>query len=497
MDSIRIRFPTRAAPFSRVHPNRGGRDSLWCPPMILRVLVPLALVSCTSIDEAGDSSSPSALAPAWISPAARGDVVPTRWWLALGGEDLDALVDEALTHNADLAVSAARLRVVTADLRAAGAARLPSVDLSAGAGRRRQNFIGFPIPGSGSGALSSTYTSYDAGVVASWEPDLWDRLGSAERAALRDQEAAVADLAGARESIAAAVVRAWLVCREAGLHRESVRGIQEAWRRNEQVILERYEGGLADAQALRLARSNTHGAASVVAAAGQAHAAARRRLEHLLGRHPAGELSAGPGLEVALSPVPAGLPIELLGRRPDLVAAHARFEAARHRAGAARADLWPRITLTGDAGGVSDQVGDLLDGDYSVWGLAARLTAPLFDGGRRRAVIEGADAATDQAAAGLASAVLTAAFEVELALAAEVELQERARQSSLAAGEAARSAELAADRYRAGVIDVTALLELQRLALAAEDLRMAARRDLWLNRVDLHLALGGGFGEGD
>lgn len=452
------------------------------------------LILCAACSAPPPSAEPALpeLAAHWASAATDGEVVPARWWTALDPA-LDDLVEEALGNNRDLHASAARLRAALSAADASRSGRRPSVDLISGGQRRNQNFIGFPIPGQGDQVLSTTTTTHDVGVAVSWELDLWDRLGSTERAALADADAATADLAAARQAIAAATVRGWLIALEASLQEDLAQRTLAAWAETEGVVAERYASGLTIALDFRLARANTASARAALVAAVQAHGEARRQLELVLGRYPAGAQAARGALVGDLPPAPAGVPVELLGRRPDLVAARARFEAARQRSGAARADLWPRLTLTGDAGRSSGALEDLLEGDYSVWGLAARLAAPIYDGGARRAAIQGADALCEQAAAALAGAVLVAAAEVERALEAETMLRERAKHLSTARTESTEATALARDRYAAGLVDVITLLETQRGQLRAESQHLAARRDLVLSRVDLHLALGGGF----
>lgn len=430
----------------------------------------------------------------WAGAALEGAVAPGSWWASIDPE-LGPLVEEALRNNQDLRVAGARLRMARSAAEAAGASQRPSLDLGLGGQRRQQNFIGFPIPGGGGEVLSTTTTTYDAGLSLAWEVDLWDRLGATARAAALDELSAEAERRAAVEAVTAATVRAWLVGSEAQLQEDLARRTLAAWEESESVVLQRYEAGLAGALDLRLARASTASARAALSGAVQVHAEGRRQLELVLGRYPAAAQASAGRLAADLPPAPAGVPVELLGRRPDLVAARARYEAARERAGAARAELWPRLTLTGSTGSASSDLEDLLDGDFSVWGLAARLAAPLYDGGRRRAVIEGADAACEQAAAELANGVLRAASEVERALDAEVRLRERGAHLGAALEESAAAAQLARERYAAGLVDVITLLEAQRGRLAAESQHLAARRDLYVSRVDLHLALGGGFDE--
>ena len=149
--------------------------------------------------------------------------------------------------------------------------------------------------------------------------------------------------------------------------------------------------------------------------------------------------------------------------------------------------------LTGNAGTTSDQIDDLLDGDFSVWGLVGRLTQPLFDGGRRRAAVDEADALARAAGQAFAGGVLAAFLEVENALDAEGLLRERIGHLVAAETEAGEALSLADAQYREGLVGIELVLDSQQRLLTAQSSRLAAERELFVNRVDLHVALGGGF----
>jgi len=195
--------------------------------------------------------------------------------------------------------------------------------------------------------------------------------------------------------------------------------------------------------------------------------------------------------------VPAGLPAELLARRPDLVAAERRLAAAGLSVDEARAARLPRISLTGSAGRSSQELEDLLDEDFTVWSLAANLLQPIFQGGRLAAAVDLAEARRREALAGWVSAALAAFGEVEQALAADAFLLARLAALEEAAEQALAARELSEERYLAGLAPYLSVLESQRQALAAESELLAARRGRLDARVDLHLALGGGFSTGE
>ncbi len=192
-------------------------------------------------------------------------------------------------------------------------------------------------------------------------------------------------------------------------------------------------------------------------------------------------------------PAPAGLPAQLVDRRPDLVAVERRLGAAGFRVSQARAALYPSLRLTGSAGSSSSELDDLLDSDFSVWSLAGNLLQPLFQAGRLRAGVELGEARYREAANLYAQSLLRAFSEVETALTAERLLREQTTALDAAATEAAAAERLAQDRYGRGVGDYLAVLAAQVQALDASSQLLATSRALLDTRVDLHLALGGGF----
>ena len=191
--------------------------------------------------------------------------------------------------------------------------------------------------------------------------------------------------------------------------------------------------------------------------------------------------------------MPVGLPAELIQRRPDLAAGERRLTAAELRIDEARRSLLPRISLTASGGRSSAALSDLLDGDYSVWNLVTNISQPLLQGGRLRAQVELASSSADVARAEYAAVALRAFAEVEDALSQEVALGEQQIAMQVAVKEAAAAERLAGERYARGLSDYIALLESQRRAFEARSQLLNIRRQRLDARIDLYVALGGGF----
>ena len=221
-----------------------------------------------------------------------GDYAGEDWWHAFDDQTLDALVAEALAANHDLEVAAARVRTADALVRTARADGRPSLDATAGTSRRRQNFIGFPIPGGDEEVLSSTTSVHDVGLSASWEADLWGRIAAGTYARSAERGAAAWDLAGARLGIVARVSRAWFTVRERRLQVELTERTLASFEASERWIADRYEAGLSPPLDLRLARVEVESSRANLEALRDAYGRARRALEVLLGRYPEGALES-------------------------------------------------------------------------------------------------------------------------------------------------------------------------------------------------------------
>lgn len=423
-------------------------------------------------------------------------LVAVDWWTSFGDDRLVALVQEALRGNANLREAAARVEAAAAQARFAGADAAPKADATASGSRRRQNFIGLPIPGGGD-VLSTTTSSFGVSLNVSWEPDLWGKLSARHAAAMADLQAEEAALLGVRLSLAAQTAKAYFAAVEAARQLELARATARNNRAAADRIRDRAERGVRPMLDLRLAEANAAASEATEHLREEMLDRATRQLEILLGRYPAARAELAASLPALPPPIPAGLPSTLLRRRPDLAAAERRFAAAGARAAEARASLLPSFALTASGGAASDTLAKLADGDFRVWSLVGAILAPLFQGGRLRAGVDRALAAEDQALAAYADAALRAFAEVESALAAETAL-ERREAALVASVEHARAAhDLSEARYRAGLIDIVALLSAERALYAAESQLLETRRARLHNRIDLILALGGGFHVGE
>ncbi len=406
-----------------------------------------------------------------------------RWVSDLGGSGLAALVREAWRANPDIQAALAAAERARAQAVISGAARLPEMQLGLNANRARTRLFDGHRIGDGFGLAAEV----------GWIPDLWGRAKARYKAGLADAEAAAADVQAVRLLLAADVVKSWLRLHEAVLQLALARQQSDNQAATLEVIEERYRAGLEEALDVYLAKENLATARAAELAARQKRDVAVRVLETLLGRFPAGQLEQQAELRALPGAVPDDIDSRVLLRRPDISAWQQRFIAAQARRDEAATNRFPTFSLTARGGTESARFADLLDWDNLVWSLAAGIVQPLFNGGRLRAEQLLAQAKARETLANYASTVLRALREVQTTLAAESLLNARVALQEEAATMATRAAELSLANYRAGLIDINALLTAQRRAFAARSALLSTRLERLLNRVDLHLAIGGDF----
>ena len=448
------------------------------------LLAALALAGCAH-DPSAKPAGPAV--PVAFSQA--GAVADAKWAEAFGDPALLELIAQARRNSPDLVIARARQREAVALLVAANAGDQPALSVGAGLESSRISLdtgrtpVGFGIP---------RRTDVGAvGVKASWELDVWGREAANSRAADADALAAKYTAAQADLALSAEVARLWFAVRGA---REQLAILEEefATRRREMELVEKtVAAGLLGSDPLSSARLAAAQAKVDEGLGRRRLAAAENALRALIGATPGEKLPEAKGA-AAMPAFGAGVPSELLLRRPDLAAASARLDAALSREGAAIADFYPSVTLNGQAGWQADPASRVGRGSSSFWALTPSVDLPVFDAGRREANLEVARARIDGSGAEWTKAVLGAFREVEDALAdlRELALQEELTSRVLAAvRERLANAEA---RRKAGLANESEVTAARRdEALAARTLSMV----VWERRqaaVRLAAATGGG-----
>ena len=467
----------------------------WTPGLRIALAAAVAVsgAGCVTVLPVEHPEIQVPIPTAWTAgDVAAGDLGPD-WWTDFGDDGLSAAIETALARNLDLRAAAARLEQAAADARAASGALMPTIQASYSGSRRKQNFVGFPIPGAEDRVLSTVFTNQGISLDTTWEVDLWGRLRTAEQAALADLQRSAADLRGAQLSLAGQTAKGWFAIAEAQQQVLLSEATVESFGESVARVRDRFESGVRPALDLRQAMLNLSNARADLAQRRQQLDASTRQIEVLLARYAGGDTAPPADLPGMPAAVPGGIPADLVARRPDLVAAERQVAASEARVRVARRDLLPSFSLTANTGTSTNTLRTLLNGDFGVWGLVGNVLAPLWQGGRLRAEIGRAEARAAEVLATYVNTALVAYSEVETALAAEEHLAERVVHLTTSVEQARAAERLADERYRTGLDTYITVLDSQRSAFQAESQLIAARRLRLENRVDLYLALGGGF----
>jgi NodT family efflux transporter outer membrane factor (OMF) lipoprotein len=350
------------------------------------------------------------------------------------------------------------------------------------------------LPNIGRQQIESTTYGYDLNV--SWQADLFGRLKRTQQSAWAGLLAEEASREAVVHSVVAGVVRARVLVATAAWALDITRQITSSWESTTRTVERRYRAGIAGAVEVHLARENLASARAAEAVFEGQLEQARLALDVLVGRRPgSAEMlpNTMPQLP-SLDPVPLGLPAALLDRRPDLRQAELQLSAATYGVGAAIANLYPDLSLTGSVGASADRLNDLTISDGLVYNAIANLVGPLFTGGQRRADVDAAKARADQATAIYAGAVLNALREVEEALVIGEATVESFNLTTERVSEARAADRLAKERYQRGVETLITVLETERRLRLAEQAIITSTADVWNARIDLFLALGGDWG---
>ena len=456
----------------------------------MKHLKPLTIISTvllTACTVGPDYERPDvALAAKYPEAQASAIAISAQWWKGFGDDQLNQYVEKALTANSDLKVAVARVEEASAGLDDVAGAQLPQIDATGGYSKSKVSAGGYNNLTDG-----RNRTVYRAGLATSFELDFWGKLR-------RATEDAKAQLLGAQEAqmqvelaVTSSVVRAYATLRSADIQAratEEVRAVREEERR---VIEARFKVGSAGPNERAVAEINL---AAAIAAQSDA-ARARAQAQHLLGF-----LIGQPDIVIAndarapwqLPPVPAaGLPSDLLRRRPDIIVAEQALVAANARIGYAKASYFPTFSLTGTLGSESKSFSNLFSSSSAASSLGVDLKVPLLDYGRTAARVEGAVAVQHQAAATYEKTVLNAFREVRDAL-VDVRETMQAAEAAVRREESSREAfRVAEAKQGQGQIGPLDFLLSRRLLAESQAAVAKVRYDRIMAQVDLIKALGG------
>ena len=466
------------------------------------LVVVLLLGACTV---GPDYAEPQLAVPAAYAEAQGATTTSLdRWWQGFGDAELTALIDRAIAGNLDIELATARIREARALERVAGGGSSPQVAAQGSVTRQRISENAFPVPpvpgGSGGGSglvLGEEFTTWRAGFDASWELDLFGRNRREREAAAARTGSAVWNRRDAEVTVAAEVADAYLLLRSYQALKANAEAELARLQRFEQLVDARTRGGLVTGQDLEQQRSERAAAAAAIPILEAQAKAKIHALGVLTGQSPdALAADLAPTADLPAPPViPAGVPSDLLRRRPDIRSAERDLAAATADIGVAVADLYPRFSLTAAPAMVSTALGSLLEWGSRSFSAGAALDWPIFDGGRRKANIEVQNARQEQAMVAYRRTVLTGLQDVEDSLGRLTGDRQRLAELERAVSNAARAEDIARTRYRGGLVTLSDVLVAQSRRLSLEEQVIETKSALARDTVALVKALGGGWTE--
>lgn len=454
------------------------------------ILSALALLVLSACATGPDYKAPEVKTPAaWrqtVDANASGDL--DQWWLRFNDPVLEQLVNTALANNNDLKVALSRVEEARAQSRSAKADYLPTVMANAGSSRNKSSAYAEPV------MPTLTTSSHKLNIDLSYEIDLWGKLRRADEAASARLLASEANRDSIRQTLISAVARSYFDLRaldaQLDIAKQNLTSLEQEYKLQKR----RFEGGVTSELEANQALVELNSAQVAIPELEQRIALQENAISTLLGQMP-GTTPRGKTLaDLGQAPsIPAGLPSDLLQRRPDLRAAEQELVAANADIGYAKAAYYPTLSLTGLLGVESGDLSNLFKSDAKTWNVGAGLSAPLFTGGKAKAAETIATLRKEQALASYQQAVINAFREVEDALvtqrgAREVlagrESQEQALQKTLV---------LSQKRYNSGLTSYLDLLSTQRALYQTQLNLVESLRSQANAAVGLYKALGGGW----
>ncbi|MBW8843874.1 MAG: efflux transporter outer membrane subunit [Burkholderiales bacterium] len=458
----------------------------------LTLTLSAALAACTTL-------GPNYQAPATNAPAAYRAASPVAgaelqrdWWLMFGDAQLNALEAQALRASPTLAAAAARVERARAVFGATKADELPRLDIGASETGLRTSAKSVTTPVLGGQAI--TFEGWQTAVQAnlSWEIDLWGRVKRQAEASQAQLDASTLDAAAARVALTADVAAAYWQWRALADEATALQRVRDSRANAFKVAQTRFDAGSSTTQDLERVRAELASADADVADLPRRQALAANQIAALTGQA-AAELKLQATTLAAPPQIRAGLPSELLQRRPDLAQSLAQLHAATAQVGIAEAAFYPSIRLTGSFGYQSKELGDLVSAPARLYNFGPSISLPIFEGGRNKANLAGAKAQVDESLATFRGRMLQALREVDDALAelqgraAVVDAQNRTLASSGQALTVAKS------RYDKGAVSYLDVTEAERTPLATERALAQLRGAQWAATAQLVKALGGGW----
>jgi len=424
-------------------------------------------------------------------PASAADTANTLWWKQYNDPVLDGLIAEALAHNLNVKVAAANVEQAAGVLTQTRSGLFPQVGYQGTAGRARTTEAG--ANAGVANLIPNPQTSYEALLNASWEIDLWGRIRRLSEAARANLLATDEARRGVILSLVASVANNYLTLR--GLDEQLVISKQTlaAYGESLRLFNLQFQYGQISQMNVAQVQSQYETAAAQIPQIESQIAQTENSLSVLVGRNP-GPIARGKSIyELVLPQVPAGLPSELLTRRPDLLQAEDTLVAANAQIGAARALYFPTISLTGAAGTSSSSLSSLFTGPARVWSYAGQLVGPIFTFGSVSGQVAQAEGGQQSALYSYQYSIQNAFADVENSLVASQKLQQQVAAQERLVAALKDYARLATLQYNGGYTSYTTVLQAEQSLFPAELALASLRASVFSSSVNIYKAMGGGW----
>lgn len=411
------------------------------------------------------------------------ETVTDDWLQQLENPQVYSLVEQALSHNQAILQAGFDVAIKQQQLIATGAALWPSLDLSARTSRSKNNR---PV---------SYNNASSADLSLNYEVDLWGKLTAAERQANLEYLAQKATFEQSRQQLVADVVSSWFNVITAQQLLELYKQREKIAQQNLAIIESGYRQGLNEALDVYLTRNELNTERSNIAQQQATLTESIRVLERLTGVYPKGALSVDADLPLLEQPIPKGLPSELLTRKPNLMASWYQLLSTDAGLAYAHKQRFPSLNLTASLSDSTDRISDLFSPSNLAWSLVGSIAMPIFDGGRLAANEEQARLSVMRQEQVYLESLYDAFSDVENAITQEQSLQQRYERTLEAQTNAIAAEKLSFEQYQSGLVDYTTVLDAQDRSFSAQNSVINIKSQLILNRIKLHVALGGDFSQ--
>jgi outer membrane protein, multidrug efflux system len=464
----------------------------------LSYVVPLMLLSACAVKKPPSTSQAirnalpptTTIPPTWTSPDTSSAPVETGWLKSFSDPQMEAIVAEALKNNLDLQAAATKIVVAANIVTEVRAQMLPIIGVTGTA-----SITGLYDESGGFLGKSRSPIKNSSNILgaASWELDIWGKIRSQTAAAQQGLAATQADYQFARMSLAATTAKIWYLASYARLMENYAEENIKISQQQLDITIAQFNVGNAEQQQVDLSQAQLAQYQAQLAQYTDSYLQIVRGLEVLLGRYPSADLKTAAALAALPPPAPAGLPSQLLERRPDVMSAEHTFNAAFHLVQTAKAARLPSISLTGGGGYTTSAILQDLRYQPWLWTAASNLAAPIYTGGYLAAQVKIADQNQKAALALYGQTALQAFDDVEVTLTNERYLKDEEKDATGALKSTEDALDLAKVKYNVGQTDLSPVLQLEDVVATTQMASIYVQQQLIANRINLYLALGGPF----